>query len=72
LSIDNEDKREYYLAESTKNLWTARQIERLLLSNVKESVLAVARSEKLPSDPKEIIKDPNVLEFLGLKREATY
>jgi len=35
-----------------------------------ESVLAVAREEKLPTDAKEIIKDPMVLEFLGLKREA--
>ncbi|MGJ1317856.1 PDDEXK nuclease domain-containing protein [Sphingobacterium spiritivorum] len=35
-------------------------------------VLAVARQEKLPSDAKEIIKDPMFLEFLGLKREASY
>jgi predicted nuclease of restriction endonuclease-like (RecB) superfamily len=32
----------------------------------------VAREEKLPSDAREIIKDPMVLEFLGLKREAAY
>lgn len=38
----------------------------------KESVLAVARGEKQLSDPREIIKDPMVLEFLGLKREAVY
>lgn len=37
--------------------------ERLLLSNNKESVLAVAKNEKLPSDAKEIIKDPLFLEF---------
>jgi RecB family endonuclease NucS len=37
-----------------------------------QSVLAVARNEKLPSDAKEIIKDPMVLEFLNLKREAAY
>jgi RecB family endonuclease NucS len=34
--------------------------------------LAVAREEKLPTDAKEIIKDPMILEFLGLKRESTY
>jgi len=43
-----------------------------LLSNDANSVLAVAREEKLPIDAKEIIKDPMVLEFLGLKREASY
>ena len=46
--------------------------ERLLISNNVQSVLAVAREEKLPTDAKEIIKDPMVLEFLGLKREAAY
>ena len=34
--------------------------------------MAVARKEKLPTDANEIIKDPMVLEFLGLKREAAY
>jgi predicted nuclease of restriction endonuclease-like (RecB) superfamily len=42
------------------------------LSNDKESVLAVAKNEKQPSDAKEIIKDPMYLEFLGLKRETAY
>ena len=81
LSVDNQDKREFYIAETIKNNWTVRQLERqiysslyerLLLSNDKESVLAVARNEKLPSDAKEIIKDPMYLEFLGLKRESSY
>lgn len=81
LAIDNQYKREFYVAESVKNNWTSRQLERqinsslyerLLMSNDKESVLAVAKNEKLPSDAKEIIKDPMYLEFLGLKREAAY
>ena len=42
------------------------------MSNEVKEVLAVAREEKLPSDVKQIIKDPMVLEFLGLKREAAY
>ena len=81
LSVDSEEKREFYIAETVKNNWSSRQLERqvysnlyerLLLSNDKESVLAVAKNEKLPSDAKEIIKDPMYLEFLGLKREASY
>ncbi|MCA6422943.1 PDDEXK nuclease domain-containing protein [Flavobacterium sp. j3] len=81
LSIDNEDKREYYIAETVKNNWSVRQMERqvnsqlferLLLSNDKESVLAVARNEVIPTNPNEIIKDPLVLEFLNLKRESAY
>ena len=46
--------------------------ERLLLSNDVKAVLAVARAEKLPTEPAEIIKDLMVLEFLVLKREAAY
>lgn len=81
LSVDNEEKREFYVAETKKNNWTSRQLERqvhsnlyerLLLSNDKESVLAVAKNEKQPADAKEIIKDPMLLEFLGLKRESSY
>jgi predicted nuclease of restriction endonuclease-like (RecB) superfamily len=81
LGIDSEQKREYYIAESTKNNWSARQLERqlnsqlferLLASNDVESVLAVANEDKIPIHPKEIIKDPMVLEFLGLKRETVY
>lgn len=81
LRLETEDKREYYIAETVKNNWSVRQMERqinsqlferLLLSNDKESVLAVARNEKLPEKPQEIIKDPMVLEFLGLRRESAY
>jgi predicted nuclease of restriction endonuclease-like (RecB) superfamily len=81
IRIENEDKRAFYLAESEKNNWTARQLERqinsqlferLLLSNDVKSVIEVARNEKRPSEVKEIIKDPMVLEFLGLKKEAAY
>jgi predicted nuclease of restriction endonuclease-like (RecB) superfamily len=81
ISIDNPDKREFYIAEAAKNNWNARQLERqvnsqlferLLLSNDVQSVLALAREEKLPTDAKELIKDPMILEFLGLKRESAY
>jgi RecB family endonuclease NucS len=34
--------------------------------------LLVARSEKQPEDVREIIKDPMVLEFLGLKKESVF
>ena len=34
--------------------------------------MAIARKERIPESPSEIIKDPMVLEFLGLKRESSY
>ena len=79
--IDDDYKREYYELESSNNAWTGREMERqinsllyerLLMSNDKEAVLAVARKQRIPEMPTEIIKDPMYLEFLGLKREAEY
>ncbi len=81
IRIPDNDKRTYYIEESCKNNWSARQLERqinsqlyerLLLSTDKDKVIAVAKQEELPQSPKEIIKDPMVLEFLGLKPQATY
>ncbi|MBN9386087.1 MAG: hypothetical protein J0H74_35345 [Chitinophagaceae bacterium] len=51
LRIDNQDKRSFYIAEALKNVWTVRQLERqiysnlwerLLMSNDKETVLALS------------------------------
>ncbi len=81
IQIPDPDKREYYELESVNNGWTGRETERqinsmlyerLLMSNDKESVLAVARKERIPESPTEIIKDPMVLEFLGLHKESSY
>ena len=81
LSVVNQSQRMFYEAECVKNNWNSRQLERqinsqlyerLLLSNQPEDVLSVAKSEKHPIDPREIIKDPMVLEFLGLKQESIY
>ena len=81
IQISDPSKREYYELESVNNGWTARETERqidsmlyerLLMSNDKEKVLSVARKERIPENPADIIKDPMILEFLGLERKAEY
>jgi predicted nuclease of restriction endonuclease-like (RecB) superfamily len=81
IHIADNDKREYYEYETLHNNWTGRELERqihsglyerLLMSNDKKSVLEVARKERIPENPSEIIKDPMILEFLGLKPDASY
>lgn len=81
IRLDDKDKRDFYIAEAVKNNWSKRQLERqinsslferLLISNDKESVLEVAKGGKTPSEAKNIIKDPMVLEFLGLKQKSAY
>jgi hypothetical protein len=67
ISINDDRKREYYELEASNHAWTGceleRQInfalyERLLVSNDKEAVLAIARKERIPEKPTEIIKRP--------------
>ena len=81
ISIPDPDKREYYQLEAVNECWSKRQLERqinsmlyerLLMSNDKGKVLAVARNERQPESPTEIIKDPMVLEFLGLEKRPEY
>ena len=81
IRIDDDYKREYYELEAAHNAWTGRELERhinsmlyerLLVSNDKEAVLALARRESIPEAPTEIIKDPMTLEFLGLKQNESY
>ena len=81
IAIPDKDKREYYQLEAANEGWSKRQLERqinsmlyerLLMSNDKEKMLAVARKERTPESPLEIIKDPMVLEFLGLERKPAY
>lgn len=81
LRIEKLDKIEFYIAETVKNNWSVRQLERqinsnlferLLISNDQKAVLAVANKEQQPTDARQIIKDPMYLEFLGLKKESAY
>jgi predicted nuclease of restriction endonuclease-like (RecB) superfamily len=81
MRIPDPDKREFYELESIRGGWTGKETERqinsnlyerLVMSSDKESVMAVARRERLPERPGEIIKDPMMLEFLGLKPQAAY
>lgn len=81
IQIEDPDKREYYELEAVNNAWTARETERqinsmlyerLLMSNDKESVLAVARKQRIPENPTEVIKEPMMLEFLGLHHKLNY
>ena len=77
IAISDDCKREYYELEAMNHCWTARELERqinsqlyerLLLSNDKESVLAVARKERIPQTPQEIIKFGPVTDVCELLR----
>lgn len=80
LSVKNTGARTFYEQEALRSGWSVRQLdrqiasqfyERLALSKKKAEMLeaaSVARSDDAVT-PEEVIKDPFVLEFLGLKDE---
>lgn len=81
IAISDADKRLYYELEAVNNCWTGRELERqinsllyerLLMSNEKDLVLAAARRERIPEAAHEVVKDPMILEFLGLERRDAY
>lgn len=81
LSISNEDKRNFYEKEAANAKWSVRELkrqisislyERLLLSKGdvnKKEVLKLAMCGIEINEPKDIIKDPYVFEFLGIPED---
>lgn len=81
MSIADPDERNFYEIESTRQDWDVRTLkrqvgsclyERLALSRDKDGVERLASEGDLPQTPRQLIKDPLVLEFLGLEEKAHY
>jgi predicted nuclease of restriction endonuclease-like (RecB) superfamily len=75
MRIDDEKERRFYEIESEKHNWSVRELKRqydsalyarLALSRDKEGVLKLSEQGQIIEKPKDIIKDPYILEFLGL------
>ena len=75
LKVERREARDFYEIEAIRNGWSARQLERqintflfdrLLKSRDKIGVMALANEGFVPALPKDVIKDPYVLEFLDL------
>lgn len=78
LRVENEKARKFYLDECAQAHWSTRQLERQINSFYYERLLASKnrlpvkreadeRANQLKAVPEEQIKDPYVLEFLGLR-----
>lgn len=80
-SMDDKLERNFYEIESIKHNWSVRELKRqynsalfarLSLSRDKEEVLKLAKEGQIIEKPKDLIKDPYILEFLGLAEKAQY
>jgi len=81
LILDNPDERRFYELESSANSWSVRELERqissslyerLALSRSKEEVLKLSEQGLIVEKAADLIKNPFVLEFLGLEEKPTY
>ncbi|CAM3944670.1 MULTISPECIES: PDDEXK nuclease domain-containing protein [Flavobacterium] len=81
MRIDDEKERNFYEIESIKNNWSVRELKRqydsalytrLSLSRDKEGILKLSKEGQIIEKPKDIIKDPYILEFLGLPEMHQY
>ena len=81
MRIDNIEERHFYEIESVKNDWSLSELkrqfnsalyERLLLSTDKKEVYRLALEGQKAETPRDIVKDPYILEFLGLPEAPSY
>ncbi|WP_427872869.1 PDDEXK nuclease domain-containing protein [Flavobacterium sp. MMS24-S5] len=81
MRIEDEKERRFYKIESEKHNWSVRELKRqydtalytrLALSRDKEGILKLSEQGQIIEKPKDIIKDPYILEFLGLPELHQY
>lgn len=79
--IEDKSERQFYEIESLRNHWDLKTLkrqfdaalyERLALSRDKEKVIELSQRGQIIETPTDIIKDPLVLDFLGLDEKAEY
>lgn len=81
MRINKEEVRNFYMKECIENHWSTRQLERQINSFYYERLLSSQDKERVRNEikklepsinPKDIIKDPFVLEFLDLKENRKF
>lgn len=81
MRIQNTDERHFYEIEAIKNDWSLSELkrqydsslyERLALSRDKDKVMLLAQKGQVIDTPTDVVKDPYILEFLGLPELPIY
>ena len=81
MGINDDNERRFYEIESGSQNWSLRELrrqfnsslyERLALSRDKKKVHDLSKRGQIVEKPEDLMKDPYVLEFLGLKEESVY
>lgn len=81
MRIDNVDERHFYEIGSAKNDWSLAELkrqydsslfERISLSIDKDKIYRLSQEGQIIGNPEDMVKDPYVLEFLGLPELPEY
>lgn len=81
MRIDNADERHFYEIESANNDWSLTELkrqydsslfERISLSTNKDKIYRLSQEGQIIENPEDMVKDPYVLEFLGLPELPDY
>jgi predicted nuclease of restriction endonuclease-like (RecB) superfamily len=81
LGVSASEERSFYEIEATRNQWSLRELrrqmnsglyERLALSRDQDGVRKLAQEGQIIESPADLIKDPYILEFLGLDESSRY
>lgn len=81
MRMENSNARQFYEIEAINNNWSIRELkrqvnsalyERLLLSKDKKKIIELSQKGQIIEKPSDIVKDPYILEFLGLEERPNY
>ncbi len=81
MRIDNIDERKFYEIETFENNWSLRELrrqfdsslyERLSLSRNKKAIKELSEKGQIIENAKDSLKDPYILEFIGLPENEKY
>jgi len=81
MGIKDPKERSFYEIEAATEGWSLRELrrqfdsslyERLALSRDKDAIRDLSKDGQIVTRPEQILKNPYVLEFLGLREEARY
>ena len=81
MRIEDELERKFYEIETYKNNWSLRELNRqydsalytrISLSKDKKEILKLSEQGQIIEKPQDAVKDPYVLEFIGLPEQNTY
>ena len=81
IKMEDPQERKFYEIESAQNNWSLRELNRqydsglymrLALSRDKKGVLELSQKGQKLEKPEDAVKDPYILEFVGLPEETKY